>query len=97
MKKNYGCQKLDGIGSGFRSKLVCLSKPVKGTDNRKDISLLRNIHIFCQLRKWNVYSTGPRWNGVIMTLYHRVAAKCRSLHHVKRNDVLKQRAYYDAL
>jgi hypothetical protein len=30
----------------FRSKLVCLSKPVKVTDNRKGTSLLRNLSIF---------------------------------------------------
>ncbi len=30
---------------GFRSKLVCLSKPVKATDNRKDTILLQNLSV----------------------------------------------------
>jgi hypothetical protein len=39
---------------GLRSKLVCLSKPVKVTDNTKDISILRNLPIFSKLQIRNV-------------------------------------------
>jgi hypothetical protein len=53
---------------GHRNKLVCLfrvvclSKPVKRTDNRKDTSLLRYMSIFHRLRIRYFYSTGP-WSN----------------------------------
>ncbi len=39
---------------GIRSELVCFSKPVKVTNNRKDTSLLWNLSIFCKLQVRNV-------------------------------------------
>ena len=38
----------------FPGKLVCLSKLVKMTNNRKDASLQRNMSIFRKLRIRNV-------------------------------------------
>ncbi len=38
---------------GFRSKLVCLSKPVNAAD-KKGTNLTQNIFIFCILRVRNV-------------------------------------------
>jgi hypothetical protein len=45
----------------IRSKLVCLSKPVKVTNNKKDTSLLQNMCILCNLRVRNFYSTCPAY------------------------------------
>jgi hypothetical protein len=36
--------------SRFRTKLACLSKRVKVTGNRKDISVLRPLSIICKLQ-----------------------------------------------
>jgi hypothetical protein len=39
---------------GLHGTLVCLSKPVKVTDDRKDIRVLRNLPIFSKLQIRNV-------------------------------------------
>ncbi len=39
---------------GLGDKLVCLYKPVKATDKRKDTSLLQKLFIFHELRIHNV-------------------------------------------
>jgi hypothetical protein len=47
---------------GFRSKLVCLSKPMKSTDFREDASLLQELSIVCKLRIRNVLYDKPLVN-----------------------------------
>ncbi len=44
----------------FRSKLACLSKPVKVTDNDKNTSLLQNRYVFAHCEYLKFFSTGPR-------------------------------------
>ncbi len=39
---------------GLRNRLVCLLKIVKGTDNKKDTSLLQNMSIFRKLQPKNI-------------------------------------------
>ncbi len=53
--KNYGL-----VIYGLRSKLVCLTKLVKVTDSRKDISLPGNLSIFVNYESVMFYGTGPR-------------------------------------
>jgi hypothetical protein len=43
----------------FRSKLMCLSKLVNVTENRKDTSSLQNLSIFVNYESVMFYSTSP--------------------------------------
>ncbi len=52
----------------FRSKLVCLSKAVKMTDNRKDTSLLQNLSIFHKLWLRNFLQYRPHLSTKISKL-----------------------------